>query len=249
MKVICFANNTVGLEVVKHLGNSDVTLVALVVHEEDQQKLTDRIVAASGLESEKIFTGNQIKSPDIRKQLAALKPDCGVSAFFGHIIGKSVIDIFPRGIVNLHTSLLPLNRGSWPNVWTIVDKTPAGVTMHLVDEGVDTGPILAQCPVETLPTDNGRTLNERLESAVVKLFQDNWDDFAKGKLDALPQQGPTTTHKVKDADTIDEIKLDQQYLAGDLINILRARTFPPHRGAWFKIDGRKYFLKLDIDEE
>ena len=249
MKVICFANNAVGLEVVRHLRKSSAQLIALVVHDPGHQTFTDQIIAEAEISSDQIFTGSQLQSKAVIDQLSALSPECGVSAFFGHIIRKPLIEIFPKGIVNLHTSLLPLNRGSWPNVWTIVDGTPAGVTMHLVDEGVDTGPILAQTSVKVLPTDNGRTLNERLETAAVELFRDKWSDFANDKLVAAPQQGPSSTHKVKDADRIDEINLDQHYLASDLINVLRARTFPPHRGAWFRIDGRKYFLKLDIEEE
>lgn len=249
MRVVCFANNTVGLEVVQHLSESSTELIALVVHEPDQQKLASQIISASGLSADRIFTGQQLRSVDIQKQLSALNPDCGVSAFFGYIFRKPVIDLFPRGIVNLHTSLLPLNRGSWPNVWTIVDRTPAGVTMHYVDQGVDTGPILAQTTVNVLPTDNGLELNKRLESAVIELFKNNWDDFSAGKLNAIAQSGPSSTHRVEDADRIDEIKLDQDYRAEDLINILRARTCPPHQGAWFEIDGRKYFLKLEIEEE
>lgn len=212
--------------------------------------MTSEIVSESGLPAELIFNGNQLGNPTVIQQLSELEPDCGVSAFFGYIIRRPIIDLFPHGIVNLHTSLLPQNRGSYPNVWTIVDRTPAGVTMHLVDEGVDTGPILAQASVKVSPNDTGKSLNAKLESAMIKLFRDNWQSFAQGNLEPVVQdENIATCHKAMDTNSIDEIDLSQNYVAGDLINILRARTFPPHRGAWFEVDGQKYFLKLEIEKE
>ena len=250
MKVVCFANNTVGLEAVRHLRTEGAEIVALVVHEPDKGKLTDEIIAASGTLSENVLTGSQLGDPATLQQIAALKPDCGVSAFFGHILRKPLIDLFPRGIVNLHTSLLPLHRGSYPNVWTIVDDTPAGVTMHLVDEGVDTGPVLSQANVETRPDDTGLTLNTRLEAAIVELFKANWEKFASGELQPVAQNdADATLHRASDTSKIDSIDLNATYRAGDLINVLRARTYPPHRGAYFEADGQKYFLKLDIEKE
>ena len=250
MKVVCFANNVVGLEAVRHLRACGAEIVALVVHQPEQQKLAKEIIEAAGVADKNLILAGSLNEPATIKQITALKPNCGVSAFFGSILRKSVIDLFPRGIVNLHTSLLPLNRGSWPNVWAIVDGTEAGVTMHLVDEGVDTGPILAQEKVAVLPTDNGASLNERLELAMVKLFQDNWEKFVTGQLQPQPQDDSLATlHRTKDASQIDQIDLDADYRATDLINILRARTFPGHRGAWFEIDGQKYFLELKIEKE
>jgi len=251
MRVVCFANNFVGLESVRHLREAGADVVALVVHETGKQKLTDEIVSASGVKSGNLFLADRLNDSSTIQQLTALNPDCGVSAFFGHILRKQVIDLFPSGIVNLHTSLLPLNRGSWPNVWTIVDQTAAGVTMHLVDEGVDTGPILAQATVAACPTDTGLSLNQRLETALVELFRSNWDKFMRGELTPQPQSDSSATmHRAKDAaEKIDHIDLDAEYRAGDLIDIIRARTCPPHRGAWFEVNGQKYFMELKIEKE
>lgn len=250
MKVVCFANNEVGLGAVRHLRDSDAEIVALIVHKPEQQKYGSEIIEAANVESENLICARQLDAPSTIKQIAALKPDCGVSAFFGHIIRRPVIDLFPRGIINLHTSLLPLNRGSWPNVWTIVEDSAAGVSMHLVDEGVDTGPILAQTKVEVSPADTGLSLNQKLQDELIQLFRDNWSRFANGELTPMRQDdSQATVHRVKDAASIDRIDLDASYKARDLINILRARTSPPHQGAWFEVDGQRYFLQLKIEKE
>lgn len=250
MRVVCFANNFVGLKTVEHLRQSRAEIVALVTHDPADSKWGQEIIEAAEVAPENLIVASRLNGSAAVKQIAALNPDCGVSAFFGHILRKPLIELFPHGIVNVHSSLLPLNRGSWPNVWTIVDETPAGVTMHLVDEGVDSGAILAQQDVEVLPSDNGLTLNERLEAAAIQIFKDNWEAFVERRLQPQPQDDSLATlHRIKDAAAIDRIDLDADYRAGDLINILRARTFPPHRGAWFEIDGEKYFLELKIEKE
>ena len=250
MKVVCFANNFVGLKTVQHLRQSSAEIVALVTHAPADAKLSEEIIEASAVAPENRIVASRLNDPATIEQINALNPDCGVSAFFGHILRKPLLRLFPRGIVNLHSSLLPLNRGSWPNVWTIVDETAGGVTMHLIDEGVDSGEILAQQVVDVLPTDTGLTLNERLEVAAVELFRDNWVAFVEGKLQTRSQDDSLATlHRMQDAAAIDRIDLDASYRAKDLINVLRARTFPPHRGAWFEIDGQRYFLELKIEKE
>ena len=68
-----------------------------------------------------------------------------VSYGYRHILHASVLDFFSKKCaMNLHISILPFNRGASPNFWSFVDNTPKGVTIHYLDEGIDTGDILAQ---------------------------------------------------------------------------------------------------------
>ena len=71
-----------------------------------------------------------------------------------------------------------------------------------------------------------------------------------GDLQPKPQaDAEATLHYARDTQQIDCIELDATCRAGDLIDILRARTYPPHRGAYFEVDGQKYFMKLEIEKE
>ena len=119
MNVVCFANNLVGLEAIRHLRESNADIVALVVHDPDKQKLGSEIIDASGVLEQNVIFASRLNEASTIEQIASLKPDCGVSAFFGEIIRQPIIDLFPNGIVNLHTSLLPLNRGSWRSYWDL----------------------------------------------------------------------------------------------------------------------------------
>ena len=67
-----------------------------------------------------------------------------ISFGYKHIINKQIIDSFQTNIINLHISYLPFNKGYHPNFWSFKDNTPKGVTIHLIDEGIDTGDILIQ---------------------------------------------------------------------------------------------------------
>jgi len=98
-----------------------------------------------------------------------------VSYGYRHIISKDILDLFPTGrAVNLHASYLPWNRGAYPNLWSWVDDTPKGVSIHILNEGLDSGPI---CNRQLVDMDDNETLASsyaKLNLAMVSLFKDTW---------------------------------------------------------------------------
>ncbi len=180
------------------------------------------------------------------RNIKELKPDLIISAGFRHIIEEDIILLPKLGCINLHKSLLPYNRGANPNVWTILENTLAGVTIHFIDQGVDTGDILAQREVLVDFYDTARTLYEKLEDAQFDLFIDFWPEFKVGKIKAHPQANKGTFHQIKDFKRLRKIDPDRKYRAIDLINQLRAMTFPPFNNCYIKVDGDYYFLNLQL---
>ena len=156
----------------------------------------------------------------------------------------------PAGCVNCHPALLPYNRGQYPNVWSIIENTPAGVTLHYIDCGIDTGDIIAQKEVLIEPIDTGESLYKKLEKTCVNLFKDTWFMIRSRQAPRIPQlSNEGTYHRTSDVELIDKIELDCKYTARELINILRARTFPPYKGAYFLHNGRKVYLQLKLFNE
>jgi len=101
---------------------------------------------------------------DLTARVRGLAPDWVVSAGFMRILGPQFVDAFPGRIVNTHPALLP----SFPGAHAVRDALAHGVkvtgcTVHLVDHGVDTGPILAQQAVEVRPDDDEAALHERIK--------------------------------------------------------------------------------------
>ena len=101
--------------------------------------------------------------------------DFVISYGYLHIFKKDVIDACKNGILNLHISYLPFNRGFHPNLWSFIDDTKKGVTIHFVDEGVDTGDILFQKEILfNLEEDTLKKTYNRLKKEIEILFINNF---------------------------------------------------------------------------
>jgi methionyl-tRNA formyltransferase len=247
---VYLANGWVGYEVLRWLMGRGQPPVGLVLHPADRGKYRTEMIRISGLSSDRIFDGTSLHTAEVRAGIEALQPYLGLSVLFDYILKKELLALFPRGCLNLHPALLPYNRGQYPNVWSLVEGTPSGVTLHYTDEGIDTGDIVAQKEVAVGPTDTGETLYRKLERVSVELFKEVWPQVCSDQVSRTPQvREAGTYHRTRDVETIDEIVLNRTYLARDLINILRARTFPPYRGAYFVHNGRRIYLQVLLRDE
>lgn len=122
-----------------------------------------------------------------------------VSYRYRHIIKPDVLSILPERVINLHISYLPWNRGADPNLWSFLEETPKGVTIHYVDQGIDTGDIIVQkricfpSPSETLAS-----TYEKLNEEIVELFRRHWPDIATGKCPRKKQPPGGSCHRSED---------------------------------------------------
>lgn len=130
--------------------------------------------------------------------LKNINPKLIVSYNYKHIIENDVVSEFDGRIVNLHTSLLPWNRGSNPNLWSFIDETPKGITIHHINSELDKGDIIVQREMtfdeskETL-----RTTYDMLNYEIVKLFLDNFHDIYNGNAMRKTQNGKGSYHSAK----------------------------------------------------
>jgi len=250
MRIVCLANNFLGFKVLEWLKSSGEEIVALVIHPGAKQKYAKEMKRLLKLKPSAVFDGSLLNEPKVKKAIRALRPDVGVSVLFDYILKPDFLEIFPKGIINLHPSLLPYNRGQYPNVWSIIEGTPAGTTLHYIDKGVDTGEIISQKRVSVEPIDTGKTLYCKLETASFELFKESWPLFIRGKLKGEIRKGlKGTYHRTRDVENVDLIDLDKKYTARELIDILRARTFPPYTGAYFVSRGKRIYLQLALENE
>lgn len=126
-----------------------------------------------------------------------------ISYGYRHVLKKDALDKLPNRAINLHIAYLPWNRGADPNFWSFVEGTPKGVTIHYLDEGVDTGDIIVQKEVsfdsknETLAT-----TCQKLQSEIQQLFKDHWPEIKTGRCPRQKQQGKGSSHKIRDRETL-----------------------------------------------
>lgn len=121
-----------------------------------------------------------------------------VSFGYRHIIKPDVLEQFQGRAINIHISLLPWNRGADPNLWSFLEDSPKGVTIHVIDEGLDTGPILAQEEVRPSPDDTLKTSYERLIERAIALFSMEWPALRDGRVVPRRQVGEGSRHSSRD---------------------------------------------------
>jgi methionyl-tRNA formyltransferase len=126
-----------------------------------------------------------------------------ISYGYRHLIKEDVLIKFPKKVINLHISFLPWNRGADPNLWSFLEDTPKGVTIHYIDAGLDTGEILAQQELLCYPNDTLQTSYQRLIAAIEELFMRVWPEIREGKRKSFPQTSGGSSHRLKDRTSVE----------------------------------------------
>tara|TARA_B100000315_G_C14564107_1_gene582024 strand:- start:205 stop:867 length:663 start_codon:yes stop_codon:yes gene_type:complete len=123
--------------------------------------------------------------------------DIAISFGYKYILKENVVNNNSCPVVNLHISYLPYNRGCHPNFWSFFDGTPSGVTIHLVDKGIDTGDILFQKYVNfSVEEKTFSQAYKRLVSEIEALFIKNKESIISKNFKATPQRGKGTYHEL-----------------------------------------------------
>lgn len=121
-----------------------------------------------------------------------------ISYGYRYIIKPGIVRKFKNKSINLHISYLPWNKGADPNLWSFLEDSPKGVTIHYIDNGLDTGDIIVQKEVPYHEDDTLRTTYERLTQTIEQLFMEYWPLIREGKVKGIPQPMGGSYHKLKD---------------------------------------------------
>ncbi len=132
-----------------------------------------------------------------------------ISFGYRYIIKEDIINKFKNKIINLHISYLPYNKGADPNLWSFLEDTPKGVSIHQINKDLDCGDILLQKEVFFNDYDTLKTSYDKLIDEIVKLFKDNAEDILNGRIIPFKQKGIGSYHKKND-------KLKYEYLYKNL---------------------------------
>lgn len=170
-----------------------------------------------------------LRAPGAAEELAALAPDLVVVVAYGLLLPPDVLAVPTHGCVNLHVSLLPKYRGAAPIQWAVINgDTETGVTVMQLDEGLDSGPILARQSIEIGPNATSGEMFALSGVIGARLLADTVAAIARGEASPVPQQGePTLAPMLKK----DMARLDFSRLARELHNL--ARGCNPWPLAWF----------------
>lgn len=249
-RLVLFANNRVGVEGTRLLRAAGANIVGVVVHEPARAKHREAIIEAAGVETEHVLDAPSLRTPEGLERLRAWRPELGFSMLYADLLRDDCLALFADGVLNVHPSLLPWGRGEYPNVWAIVERSPAGASLHFIDRGIDTGDLVDQVEVRVESWDTGASLYGRLEEACLTLIERHAEGFVTGRFPRHAQPTGGSFHRRRDVEGIDRLDLDAPTTARAVIDLLRARTFPPYRGAYFvDDDGRRINLRLSLEPE
>jgi methionyl-tRNA formyltransferase len=181
---------------------------------------------------------------EIASQLASLAPDLAIVVAYGRLLKSEILSTAKLGFMNVHFSLLPKYRGAAPVQWALArGETQTGVTLFWLDEGMDTGPIQAVCPMDIGPDEDTGELLARLSKRGVDLLDATLSDLAAGRVVRRPQEGEVTmAPMIKREDA----HLDLTRPAGSLHNLTRAMRVWPKAALSGPVSGRLGVLKTAL---
>ena len=183
-----------------------------------------------------VLQPENLKSPETKIQLVDLKPDAIVVAAFGQILPPLVLSVPPFGCINIHPSLLPKYRGVAPVPAAILNGDEfTGVSIMLLDKGVDTGPVLSIVKVPILPEDTGGLLLEKLSHVGAQLLLDMLPKWFKKEIQ--PQQQNNSLASYTKMITKEAGEIDWKLPAVDIWR--RVRAYQPWPGCYTHWQGKQ----------
>jgi methionyl-tRNA formyltransferase len=250
-RTIFLGSGSFAVPILEALVSSPATDVVAVISAPDRPAGRDAVVTPVPVAARARELGVPIIQPDrIRdlaavKAVAALRPVLGVLADYGQIVPAAILDLPNRGILNVHPSLLPRHRGATPIPAAILaGDRETGVTLIRMDEGLDTGPIVAARRWALGGTETAPELEASAAKAGAELVAATLGPWLRGDLDPKPQQaeGVTLTRPLRREDG----RLDVARSAEQLERQIRA--YQPWPGSFLETPaGRLIVLRAAVD--
>jgi len=219
-------------------------LVGVVSRDDDDKSHWYKSVSKLARELNlKLYMPKKLTGKDFLKEIKSLKPDIGLCCFYPKLFKESFFSIPKNGFLNLHFAPLPRYRGALPIPYAIINEEKEhGVTIHKIDNGMDSGPIIAQKLFPVFNNDTGYQLYTRCEKYGQILFHETVQKIiaCNGKIAYRNQvreeviSYTRSDHKSLEIDT----KRTNRYI----YNYVRAFDFPPFPLPYIFINNKKYFL-------
>ncbi|MDP2629797.1 MAG: methionyl-tRNA formyltransferase [Candidatus Uhrbacteria bacterium] len=131
----------------------------------------------------------------VREAIRTYNADVGLLTVYGKILPQTVLELFPKGIVNIHPSLLPLYRGVSPIKTALLNgDRETGITIIVLDDKMDHGPILAQSKTDILPDEKLPNLRNRLALMGATVVRDMLPKYVAGNMLPVPQDHARATY-------------------------------------------------------
>ena len=162
--------------------------------------------------------------------------------------------IFPGTLVkavaciNFHPGFNPYNRGWYPQVFSILNQQPIGATIHLMDEMVDHGRVIAQERIEILPTDTSLSVYNRVIELEKKLISENLEVILLGRYEACVPSSDGNYNSIQDFQRVCRLDMSSMGTLREHINLLRALSHGDFKNAYFVEGERKIYVSVNLSD-
>jgi len=238
MNIVIFANGERGLEVYKSLLKNNFQISALITNKKNNIFFKRNIPESSIHNFENI---NKERSLNLLKKFEA---DLFIVAGFSQIFKKEILKIPKLGTINLHAGKLPHYRGGSPLNWQLINcEKKAGISVIIMDEGIDTGNILAEAEFKINDDDDIQTLHAKANKIFPKITLESiikLNNGNKGK--CQDETNACYWHQRSDIDG----KVDFRNLTATQVHFLIRALSKPYPGAWAIYKDKKVIFRKAI---
>jgi len=231
-RIVFFGYSEVGYEGLEFLLARGDNVVALFTHEDNpNEKIWFKTPAlAARAKGVPIFTPEKISTPEWLEQIAALKPDLILSAYYRNMISTKILGLARLGAFNMHGSLLPKYRGRAPINWAVLQGEPRiGMTLHRMVKAPDAGAIVDQEGADIGPRDSAEDAFRKALPCARRILERQIDALLRGRARETPQDEAQATYfggrKPEDG------RIDWTQTSAQIFNLIRAVT-DPYPGAF-----------------
>lgn len=247
-RCVFIGGKQIGVNCLKQLLAHGVIPLIIIANLDDEGKESwhESLVACAIKNNIPVLKKTKINSSNTINTIKKLSPEIIFCIGGTQLIPEAVLKIPPQGTINIHPALLPKYRGRYSTPHALFNgEKKTGVTMHFMDEKLDSGPIISQKIIPINKTDTAKSLYDKFTDIGEALFIQFLSDWLKGKkISKKPQNEKKASYYPKGLPNNGEI--DWTWSGKKIYNFIRAMTFEPFPPVSFKIGNKKMII---VDEK
>lgn len=151
--------------------------------------------------------------------------------------------------INIHPGFNPYNRGWFPQVFSIINGLPVGVTIHEMDTKLDHGPIIFQQQISINSYDTSKDVYDKILKTEMELLKEHFEELVEGTYSVSEMSEEGNINYMANFKSLCKLNMDDKGTMRDHMNLLRALTFADYKNAYYEENGERIYVTVSFDRE